>query len=135
MAEKVKADTGSIGYVELQYAMKGNISQAAVQNPAGKFAKASAQSINAACEAIEKPRWNRFSVSLIDAPAADAFPITSFTWIYLRTTSADSARATALRDFLNWIYTDGQQFAVQEGYSELPPRLLATVRKRIKDLQ
>jgi len=135
MAERVKTDPGSIGYVELQYAVKGNISQAAVQNSAGKFVTASAQSIAAACEAIEKPRWNRFAVSLIDAPAADAFPITSFTWIYLRTTSADSARATALGDFLNWVYTDGQQFAVQEGYSELPPRLLATVRKRIKDIQ
>ncbi len=40
----------------------------------------------------------------------------------------------ALGDFLDWIYTEGQQFAVQEGYSELPPPLLAAVRKRAKDL-
>jgi len=135
MADKVKNDAGSIGYVELQYAVKGNISQAAVQNPAGKFVKASAQSITAACEAVEKPQWNRFSASLTNAPGADSFPITSFTWIYLRTQSTDSARAVALNDFLNWIYTDGQQFAVQEGYSELPPPLLAAVRKKVKDLR
>ncbi len=135
MADKVKNDPGAIGYVELQYAVKGNISQAAVRNPAGKFVKASMQSISAACQAVERPRWNNFSVSLVNAPDSDSFPITSFTWIYLRTKSTDSARAAALGDFLNWIYTDGQQFAVQEGYSELPSRLLAEVRKKVEALQ
>jgi phosphate transport system substrate-binding protein len=135
MADKVKSSPGSIGYVEYQYAVKGNISQAAVLNPAGKFVKASTENISAACKAVEAPRWNSFSASLTNAPGADTFPITSFTWIYLRTKSTDSARAAALGDLLDWIYTDGQQFAVQEGYSELPPPLLAAVKKKIKDLR
>ena len=135
MADKVKNEPGAFGYVELQYAVKGNISQAAMQNSAGKFVKASTKSMAAACEAVEKPRWNRFAASLTNATGADSFPITSFTWIYLRTKSTDSARAIALGDFLGWIYTDGQQFAVQEGYSELPPPLLAAVRKKVKDLR
>ncbi len=135
MAEKVKNTPGSIGYVEYQYAVKGNISQVAVLNPAGKFVRASADGIAEACKAVEEPRWNGFSASLTNAPGADSFPITSFTWIYLRTKSTDSARAAALADLLNWIYTDGQQFAVQEGYSELPTQLLAAVRKKAKELQ
>jgi len=135
MADKVKSSPGSIGYVEYQYAMKGNISQAAVLNPSGKFVKASTESITAACKAIEAPRWNSFSASLTNAPGADTFPITSFTWIYLRLTTTDSARAAALSDLLDWIYTEGQQFAIQEGYSELPPPLLAAVRKKAKDLR
>lgn len=135
MADKVKNSPGSIGYVEYQYAVKSSIPQVAVLNRAGKFVKASIESIAAACNAAEAPRWNNFSASLPNAPGADSFPLTSFTWIYLRTTSSDSARAAALRDLLNWIYTDGQQFAVQEGYAELPPQLLAAVRKRVKDLQ
>jgi ABC-type phosphate transport system substrate-binding protein len=40
-----------------------------------------------------------------------------------------------LSDLLNWIYSDGQQFAGQEGYSELPPQLLSAVRKKVKELQ
>jgi phosphate transport system substrate-binding protein len=135
MADTVKGSPGSIGYVEYQYAVKNSIPQAAVQNPAGKFVKASAQSMTAACEVVEKPRWNRFAASLTSASGADSFPITSFTWIYLRTKSTDPARAVALGDFLNWIYTDGQQFAVQEGYPELPPPLLAAVRKKVQDLR
>jgi len=135
MADKVKASPGSIGYVEYQYAVKGNVSQVAVLNPAGKFVRASAESIVDACKAIEAPQWNSFTASLTNAPGADSFPIASFSWIYLRSKSTDSARAAALGDLLDWIYTDGQQFAGQEGYSELPPQLLAAVRKKIKALQ
>src|SRR5208282_4406423 len=120
MVDKVKSQPGAIGYVESQYAVKGNIPYAAVQNPAGKFVRASAQSITDACQAVEAPHWNNFSAALTNAPGAGSFPITSFTWIYLRTKSADPARGAALSDFLEWIYTDGQQFAGQEGYSELP---------------
>jgi phosphate transport system substrate-binding protein len=135
MADRVKKNPGSIGYVEYQYAVKGNIPQAAVLNPGGKFVKASTESITAACRAVEAPRWNGFSASLTNAPGADAFPITSFTWIYLRIKSTDAARAAARGDFLDWIYTEGQQFAFQEGYSELPTPLLEAVRTKAKEVQ
>jgi phosphate transport system substrate-binding protein len=135
MAERVKNTPGSIGYVEYQYAAKGGISQAAVLNPAGKFVKASDKSIAAACEGAEAPRWNSFSASLTNAPGADSFPIASFTWIYLRTGSPDSARAAAMGNLLDWVYTDGQQFAAQEGYAELPAALLAAVKRKVKELQ
>jgi phosphate transport system substrate-binding protein len=135
MADKVKSTPGAIGYVEYQYAVKGSISHASVLNAAGKFVRASSESILAACEAVEEPQWNKFSASLTNASGAGAFPITSFTWIYLRVKPADSARAVALSDLLDWMYTDGQRFAIQEGYSELPPPLLAAVRKRAKELQ
>jgi phosphate transport system substrate-binding protein len=135
MADKVKGQPGSIGYVELQYAVKNNISQVAVLNAAGKFVKASSQSIGAACEAAEQPQWNSFSASLTNTSGADSFPITSFTWIYLRAKSAGSARAAELSDFLDWVYGDGQQFASQEGYAELPSPLLSALRKKVKALQ
>ena len=135
MADKVKNTPGAIGFVEYQYAVKGNISQAAVLNPAGKFVKASETSIVAACEAAEAPRWNVFSASLTNTPGADSFPIASFTWIYLRTGASDPARAAALGNLLDWVYADGQQFAAQEGYAALPARLLAAVRKKVKDLR
>ena len=135
MADKVKNNPGSIGYVEYQYAVKGSIPQAAVLNRAGKFIRASTEGMTAACQAAEAPGWKGFSASLINTPGADSFPITSFSWIYLRTKSTDSARAATLSNLLNWIYTDGQQFAVQEGYAELPPPLLEALRKKVKDLQ
>ncbi len=132
MVDKVKSEAGAIGYVELEYAIKGKVQQVAVLNPAGKFVKASEHSIIAACQAVEEPHWNNFSASLTDSSGSDAYPITSFTWIYLRTGSTESSRAAGMDDFLNWIYSDGQHFAAEEGYAELPSPLLASVRKKLK---
>jgi phosphate transport system substrate-binding protein len=135
MVDKVKSEPGAIGFVELAYAMNSKLPTFAVLNPAGKFVRASGETIAAACHAAEAPRWNSFSATLTNAPGADSFPITSFSWIYLRTSSSDAARADALGDFLGWIYSDGQQFASQEGYAELPPELLGPVRGKVKELR
>ena len=135
MVDKVKNVPGSIGFVEYQYAVKSGIPQASVLNSSGKFVIASYESMAAACNAAEAPRWNSFSASLSNASGADSFPITSFSWIYLRASSADSARVAALGDLLDWVFSDGERYAVQEGYSELPPPLLAAVRKKLKDMR
>ncbi len=135
MAQKVKTTPGAVGYVEYQYAVKDSVSQAAVLNVSGRYVRASAESIAAACQAVESPQWNKFSASLTNAPGAEAYPITSFTWVYLRSKPADSARAAALNDLLDWMYSDGQRYAGQEGYPELPAPLLAAVKNKLKELQ
>jgi len=135
MVDKVKSEIGAIGFVEAQYAVKANLPTVAVLNPAGKYVKASAESIAAACQAVEAPRWNSFAASLTNASGADSFPIASFSWIYLKTSSSDAARAEGMHDLLDWIYSEGQQFAAQEGYSELPSPLLVEVRKKVRQLR
>jgi phosphate transport system substrate-binding protein len=134
MADKVKSETGAIGYVEAQYAVRADIPHGMVQNAAGKYVEASPETIKAACNAMESPGWDKFSASLSNAPGTNAFPITSFTWLYLRTTSTDSRRASALTDLLNWMYTDGQRLASEDGYAELPPALLAKVKTKASSL-
>ena len=83
---------------------------------------------------MEAPNWRNFSASLVNASGADSFPIASFTWIYLPAKPSDTTRKAALGDLLGWIYSDGQAFADQEGYTALPPQLLAEVKKRLGDL-
>src|SRR5713101_8551650 len=134
MADKVKGETGSIGYGELQYAIKGDIAYGQVLNPAGSYIKASVETITAACRAVEAPAWDKFAVTLTNAPGADSYPITSFTWLYLKGSSSDSRRASALTDFLNWVYSDGQQLGGQEGYPELPQQLLVKVKAKANSL-
>jgi phosphate ABC transporter phosphate-binding protein len=58
MVDQVKNESGALGFVELQYAVKANASKALVLNPAGKFVRATADSLAAACAAVEAPRWN-----------------------------------------------------------------------------
>jgi phosphate transport system substrate-binding protein len=134
MAEKVKAVPGAIGFVEYQYAAKNNIQQALVLNSAGKFVKASSRTLTAACENVEAPEWRNLSASLINAHGADAYPMASFTWIYLPVQSKDAARASAMANLLGWIYTDGQTVAEENGYTGLPKQLLAEGRKKVANL-
>jgi phosphate transport system substrate-binding protein len=131
MADKVKSTPGTLGYVELQYADDNGIAHASVQNPAGKFVRATAESITAACVSVEAPGWDKLAASLIDAPGADAYPISSFTWLYVRPSARDERRTAALVGLLNWAYADGQHIAVREGYSELPKQLVVKVLARI----
>jgi phosphate transport system substrate-binding protein len=131
MPDAVKNTPGSIGYVELQYAQQSNIQYGLVLNPSGKFIKASAVTITAACEAAEAPRWDKFSASLTNALGNDAFPITSFTWVYVRTKHSDSRRAAPLLQLLNWIFTGGQPLGESLGYSKLPRPLLEKARNKL----
>ena len=135
MAQMVRKEPGSIGYVEVQYAFQQDISYGSVLNGSGQFIKASDKSITTACTAAESPNWNRFTASLIDAPGDDSYPIASFTWLYLRSLSGDPARAAALYDFLRWVYSEGQHVADHEGYSELPTPLLEKVRVKLTSLR
>lgn len=135
MADKVKSAPGALGYVELQYADDNGISHASVQNPAGKFVKATAESITAACASVEAPSWDKLAASLIDAPGADSYPISSFTWLYVRPSARDQRRTTALVGLLNWAYSDGQSIAVQEGYSQLPKQLVVKVLSKVNAMQ
>ncbi len=131
MADKVSKEAGAIGYVEHQYAVQNQLHYGLVQNPAGKFVKATQATISAACQAVEAPQWDKFAASLTNAPGPDSFPITSFTWLYLRTGSIDRKRAAALTELLTWMFSDGQQLGQQLGYSELPVPLLAKVRAKV----
>jgi phosphate transport system substrate-binding protein len=135
MADRVKAEPGSIGYVELQYAVQAGIPSAAVLNPLGHFVTASPGTIKAACQAVEAPQWDKFSASLTNAPGVNSYPITSFTWFYLRAHSSDPRRSEALADLLGWVYSDGQPLAARNGYAELPPPLLAKVKIKVSSLQ
>jgi len=135
MADKVGSTPGAIGYVELQYAAKQKLLYGLVLNPAGKFVKATSETISEACRAVEAPRWDKFSTSLTNAPGANAFPITSFSWVYVRTTSSDPRRKTALTDLLNWMLDKGQQLGAEAGYSELPEQLLVKTKAKVNSLQ
>jgi phosphate transport system substrate-binding protein len=135
MADKVKSSTGTLGYVELQYADDNQITHASMLNAAGKFVKATAASVTAACVAVEAPGWDKLAASLTNTSGADAYPIASFTWLYVRPSARDQRRTAALVGLLNWAYADGQSIAVQEGYSPLPKQLVAKVLARVNTMK
>lgn len=71
----VSQTPGSIGYVELIYAIQNKISYGSIQNAAGKFVKASTDTVTAAAAAAAKQMPPDFRVSITNAPGDNAYPI------------------------------------------------------------
>ncbi|MBV8053391.1 MAG: phosphate ABC transporter substrate-binding protein PstS [Acidobacteriaceae bacterium] len=135
MITKVASIQGAVGYVELNFAKRSDIGYGAVENPAGVFVKATAASISAACKSLAGTIPSDFRVSLINAPAQDAYPITSFTWLYLPTSNASAERSSALKEFLEWSLRDGQTIAKGLGYAVLPPTIQSKAQAALTSMQ
>jgi phosphate transport system substrate-binding protein len=116
----VKQTPGSLGYVELIYALQNKIAYGSVQNMAGEFTKASVQSVTAAAAAAAAQMPPDFRVSITNAPGKGVYPISSFTWILLYETPKDKAKGKAMVDFMKWALSDGQKYANDLGYAPLP---------------
>ena len=111
---------GSIGYVELIYALQNRISFGAVQNAAGEFVKASVDAVTKAAAAAAPDMPADFRVSITNAQGPGAYPISSFTWLLLYEEPRDKAAGKAMVDFMRWALTDGQKYASDLGYAQLP---------------
>ena len=120
----VSQTPGSIGYVELIYALQNKLPFGAVQNANGEFVKASPDSVTSAASAAAANMPADFRVSITNAAGAGAYPISSFTWMLLYEMPKDTARAKAMADFMTWALTDGQKFATDLGYAPLPPAVV-----------
>jgi phosphate transport system substrate-binding protein len=115
----VKERAGSIGYVEFIYALQNHLTYGRVRNRDGKFVSASLESIAAAASHSLKVSQD-VKVSIVDAQGADAYPISSFTWIVVPLHSANDATRNALSGFLHWMLGAGQRQAAALGYLPLP---------------
>jgi len=125
---------GSIGYVELIYAVQNNISYGSVRNSAGVFLKASLEGVTAAAASAPKMPAD-FRVSITNAPGKDAYPISSFTWLLIPQQSKDAAKGKILADFLNWMVSDGQKMTSALTYAPLPDNVVAKVKETIKQVK
>ncbi|MGA9388830.1 MAG: phosphate ABC transporter substrate-binding protein PstS [Candidatus Sulfotelmatobacter sp.] len=131
VAGSIRQLQGSIGYVELIYAVQNNISYGTVKNSAGNFIKASLESVTAAAASAPKMPAD-FRVSITNAPGKDAYPISSFTWLLIPEQSKDPARGKILADFLNWMLTDGQKMTAALSYAPLPENVVQKEKEAIK---
>ena len=136
VAGQVKQTPGTIGYVELAYAKQNALPTASVRNASGAFVQPSVESATAAAAgAIEKlPANTDYRVSIVNAPGANAYPISSFTWILAYAKPADAAKAKKLSDFLRWALVDGEKSASALDYAPLPSALSTRLLSRVDSL-
>ncbi|MGA8509963.1 MAG: phosphate ABC transporter substrate-binding protein PstS [Candidatus Sulfotelmatobacter sp.] len=134
VAGSIRQLQGSIGYVELIYAVQNHITYGSVRNTAGNFVKASLDSVTAAAASAPKMPAD-FRVSITNAPGKDAYPISSFTWLLIPAQSKDAAKGKILADFLNWMVTDGQKMTAALSYAPLPEGVVQKEKDAIKQVR
>jgi phosphate transport system substrate-binding protein len=136
VTQQVKQVEGTIGYVELIYAVANKLPFALLKNSAGNFVQPSLESASAAAGSAKLPKDTDFRVSITNAPGAQTYPITSFTWLLIKKDNPDPAKARQIRDFLTWMITDeAQAMATELQYAPLPAEVRGLITERLKNLR
>jgi phosphate transport system substrate-binding protein len=135
VAGLITQQEGSIGYVELIYALQNKITYGTVRNAAGKYVKASLQTATAAAASAAKNMPADYRVSITNAPAADAWPISSFTWLLVPVEWKDGAKREAMVGFLSWMLDQGQGMVQALDYAPLPKNVVQMEQATIKQIK
>lgn len=135
VAGTVKQTPGSIGYVELLYAVQNKMTYGAVKNSAGEFVKADFDTVTEAAAGAAKNMPANFRVSITNAPGKKAYPISTFTWLLIPNKFDNATQKNAIVGFLKWMLTDGQKFAQGLSYAPLPQPVVSKEEKQIAQIQ
>ncbi len=131
----IQQTPGSIGYVELIYALNNHIPYAEIQNKSGNWVQASLEGVTAAAAASASNMPDDFRVSITDAPGPDVYPISSFTWLLVYQKQTNHEIGTQIVKFLHWAITDGQKYTAELHYAALPAAVVQKEEAQIKQIQ
>jgi len=137
VAGQVKQIPGAIGYVELAYARQNKLAFALIKNAAGQFVAPSVESATAAAEGVAAKinAKSDYRISIVNAPGAQAYPVTSFTWLLVYQEQTDPLKGKKLVDFLRWALTSGQAAAAPLDYAPLPKAIADRLVERLGSIR
>jgi phosphate transport system substrate-binding protein len=136
VAGLIQQTPDSIGYIELIYAVQNKIAYGRVKNATGTFVKADLAGVSAAAAAAAKSMPDDFRVSITNPEGNKAaYPISSFTWLLIPSKFTDAKKRDAVKDFLKWMMTDGQQYCEGLAYAKLPKEVVTKEMKAIAQIQ
>jgi phosphate transport system substrate-binding protein len=129
---QVKNTPNTIGYIELVYALKNNLPVAEIKNASGAFIAPSIDTVTAAAAASAASIPDDLRISITNATGAQAYPISSYTYILVYKDQKDAGKGKALVDFLWWGIHDGEGFAKELQYAPLPADVVKKAEAKIK---
>jgi len=134
VAGMIRQLPGSIGYIELIYALQNKINYGSVKNSSGQFVKASLDSTTAAAAGVKMPA--DFRVSITNPPGKTAYPIASFTWLLIPTNPGDKNKGKMVKDMVLWALDNGESMAASLSYAPLPKEVVdkakAAINQQVK---
>lgn len=121
VAQIVKSTAGAIGYVDLSDAKASGLKYANIKNRAGKYIEPTADSTSAAGAGIEVE--DNLTFSSLDAKGDAAYPITYQSWVIVYAKQSNKAKGDALKAYLRYLLTDGQELLTPLDFAPLPRAL------------
>ncbi len=124
VAQAILQNPYSIGYVELAYAIQLDMTYALLQNRDGYFVNANITTISAAAESayagLPRPDESWENVTMVNQPGKNSYPIASFVYMLVYKEQQDIKKLQALKKWISWILTEGQEYADDLFYVPLP---------------
>jgi phosphate transport system substrate-binding protein len=136
VAGLIKQAEGTIGYIELVYALENKLQMAHLKNAKGKVVEPKVETVSLAASGpvLKTLSQKDFQVSLVNSGVEGAYPIASFTWMLLPE-GMPKAKYEAVFNFLNFGLSDeGQKLAAELNYSPLPKAIRASVLERARKI-
>jgi phosphate transport system substrate-binding protein len=134
LAGRIKISEGSIGYVEYWFAQRLQLRMAAVQNKAGSYITPTANSGELALSG-RVAQVNELDASVADPAAPGAYPITTYSWMFLYPRYANRRKGEAMCDFAKWTLSQqAQNYGAQLGYLPLSADVVALGKQAVTGL-
>ncbi|MDO9638064.1 MAG: phosphate ABC transporter substrate-binding protein PstS [Pseudotabrizicola sp.] len=131
VAANVTRTKGALGYVEYAYAKKNNISVMALQNKDGNFVMPGDETFSAAAAGADWFSVPGMGLSIVNQPGANAYPVTTASFILMYKEPADKAQSVEVLKFFDWAFKNGKQMASDLDYVALPDVLTKQIRERV----
>jgi len=133
VAQAVSKTNGAIGYVDFADALGAQLKMASIKNSAGSFVAPTLAGASAAVASATVAA--DLTYSPLNESGADAYPITSPTWIIVYANQTDKAKGELLKAFLTFVLNDGQGLAAAANYAKLPASLQQQAIAQLTKLQ
>jgi phosphate transport system substrate-binding protein len=132
----VRQTPGSIGYVELSYATENKLPVADIKNQAGNWISPTPTGATAAIDAFHNELEKDVRTPIVDPPAEakEAYPIAGLTFLLVPKQGKDPAKQAVVKQFVQYVITQGQSSAEGLQYSKLPESLAQQDQKLLGEI-
>jgi phosphate transport system substrate-binding protein len=130
---------GCVAFNGISYlapARSAGLGEAELGNAAGRYSLPDAATIQASIGSFVSLTPDSETISMINGPAAAGYPIVNYEYAVVSTRQPDAATASAIRAFLRWVITDGNQASYVDplGFQPLPAALVTLGEQQIQEI-
>jgi phosphate transport system substrate-binding protein len=131
----VSQNDGSIGYVELAYAIQNKAVINLLQNQVGEYVAPSADSTQSAINDFGTQLGDKLALSIVNGPSKGTYPIAGYTYLLLYMDQQDCVKAQKIIEFIMWAYgADGTKDATDLSYVPLPDAVKQQVLTKLDQI-